>query len=142
MLFNSISFLLFFPVVCALYFAIPASRVRIRNGLLLVASYYFYMNWEPAYALLLMASTIVTWGAAIAMDWRAAGNRYRRWWVVVSIMLNLAVLALFKYYSFLTDSLSEALQMTGLSIRFQRWLRSACRAKPLTENMCGRASGR
>ena len=117
MLFNSISFLLFFPVVCALYFAIPASRVRIRNGLLLLASYYFYMNGEPAYALLLMASTIVTWGAAIAMDWRSAGNRYRRWWVIVSIVLNLAVLALFKYYGFLTDSLSDALQMTGLSIR-------------------------
>lgn len=52
MLFNSLAFLLFFPIVCILYYCIPSSQIRARNMLLLVASYYFYMNWHPAYALL------------------------------------------------------------------------------------------
>lgn len=57
MLFNSITFLLFFPTVRVLYFCIPSSQLRLRNLFLLAASYYFYMNWEPAYALLLLALT-------------------------------------------------------------------------------------
>lgn len=64
MLFNSITFLLFFPTVCVLYFCIPSSKLRLRNLFLLAASYYFYMNWEPSYALLLLTSTMVTYLAA------------------------------------------------------------------------------
>ena len=64
MLFNSITFLLFFPTVCVLYFCIPSSQLRLRNLFLLAASYYFYMNWEPAYALLLLTSTVITYLAA------------------------------------------------------------------------------
>lgn len=51
MLFNSIAFLLFFPIVCVCYFALPS--LKVRNLFLLAASYYFYMNWQPIYALLL-----------------------------------------------------------------------------------------
>ena len=67
MLFNSIAFLLFFPIVCLIYFCIPAPQVKARNLLLLVASYYFYMNWQPAYALLLLTSTVVTYLAALGI---------------------------------------------------------------------------
>ena len=65
MLFNSIAFLLFFPIVCVIYFSIPPQMIRARNLLLLIASYYFYMNWQPAYALLLLTSTFVTYIAAL-----------------------------------------------------------------------------
>ena len=50
-------------MVCLLYFLIPASQLRLRNLMLLAASYYFYMNWEPAYALLLLTSTVATYAA-------------------------------------------------------------------------------
>lgn len=60
MLFNSLSYLVFFPVVVLLYFAIPGKYLKLRNLWLLIASYYFYMNWNAAYALLLFASTFVT----------------------------------------------------------------------------------
>lgn len=63
MLFNSFAFLLFFPIVCIVYFALPT--LKLRNLFLLVASYYFYMNWEPVYALLLLASTGITYLAAL-----------------------------------------------------------------------------
>ena len=68
MLFNSLTFLLFFPIVCVLYYAIPSARVKGRNLLLLVASYFFYMNWEPVYALLLLASTGITYLAALEVN--------------------------------------------------------------------------
>ena len=125
MLFNSISFLLFFPTICLLYFAIPAERTGWRNALLLGASYWFYMNWEPAYALLLLTSTVVTWGAALGIERHAGAGqetnaprqgRYRRWWLVGSLVANLAILFLFKYYHFLTEVLTDVLGAAGLSV--------------------------
>lgn len=65
MLFNSYSFLLFFPVVVSIYFAIPK---KARYIWLLFASYYFYMSWNPKYALLLALSTVVTWVSGLALS--------------------------------------------------------------------------
>lgn len=65
MLFNSVNYLIFFPVVLAVYFVIPR---RWRYVFLLIASYYFYMSWNPKYALLMLTTTAVTYfgGRAIA----------------------------------------------------------------------------
>lgn len=65
MLFNSFAFLIFFPAVCLIYYLLPE---RYRWLFLLTASYYFYMNWNPAYALLIFASTFVTWGCAAEIE--------------------------------------------------------------------------
>lgn len=65
MLFNSLAFLLFFPIVVLLYWILPH---RYRNLMLLVASYYFYMNWEPIYALLILGSTVVTYLCSLGID--------------------------------------------------------------------------
>lgn len=62
MLFNSFAFLLFFPIVAILYFAIPKNSWR--NYFLLAASYYFYMCWKPEYSLLLLTSTALTFGTS------------------------------------------------------------------------------
>ena len=115
MLFNSIAFLLFFPIVCLIYFCIPASQVKVRNLLLLAASYYFYMNWQPAYALLLLTSTVVTYLAALGIDsFEEQGKK--RLCLVSSLVLNLAILFLFKYYNFLASNVEYALQTSGLAI--------------------------
>ena len=58
MLFNSVHFMVFFPVVLLIYFFIPK---KIRYLWLLIASYYFYMSWNPKYALLIAFSTMITW---------------------------------------------------------------------------------
>jgi hypothetical protein len=68
MLFNSIAFLLFFPIVCILYFCIPASLIKARNILLLVASYYFYMSWNARYALLILLSTAITYVSGLLLE--------------------------------------------------------------------------
>lgn len=65
MIFNSLQFLIFFPLVTLLYFAFPQ---RVRWMWLLVASYYFYMCWNPRYAVLIAASTAITFLSGILID--------------------------------------------------------------------------
>ncbi len=115
MLFNSISFLLFFPIVCIVYFMIPANQLRLRNVMLLLASYYFYMNWEPTYALLLLTSTLITYLAALGIEYFRT-VRYRKLCLVSSLVLNLSILFLFKYYNFLAQNVEALLCRGGLGI--------------------------
>lgn len=124
MLFNSISFLLFFPIVCLCYFAIPAEWLRARNGLLLGASFYFYMNWEPAYAMLLLLCIVITWGTALGIgrhDAHGRGKLFRKCWLVVGIMVNLSVLFLFKYYNFITAAIADMMHSLGMSVSMVRF---------------------
>lgn len=65
MVFNSVEFLVFYPVVFFIYFLIPA---RIRYIWLLLSSYYFYMCWNPSYVFLILFSTMITYSAGIAMN--------------------------------------------------------------------------
>ena len=120
MLFNSIAFLLFFPILCALYFCIPASQLRLRNLSLLVASYYFYMNWDPAYALLLLTSTVITYLAALGIGYFKE-KRKKKICLVSSLVLNLAILFLFKYFNFLAMNIETALQASGLAVNMPKF---------------------
>lgn len=65
MLFNSLAFMLYFPIVIILYFLLP---FRFRWIWLLGASYYFYMNWNPKYAILIALSTVITYLSGILID--------------------------------------------------------------------------
>lgn len=114
MLFNSLHFLFFFPVVCIVYFILPS--LKARNLFLLAASYYFYMNWEPAYALLLLTSTAITYLAALGIG-GCKGQRGKRLCLASNIVLNLSILFLFKYYNFAADNISNLLAHWGLSAR-------------------------
>lgn len=120
MLFNSIPFLLFFPTVCVLFFLIPATHVRTRNLLLLIASYYFYMNWEPAYALLLLTSTILTYVAALGIG-HFEDKRLKKTFLVCSLVLNLAILFLFKYYNFLSSNIIMAMHSCGIGMELPKF---------------------
>lgn len=104
MLFNSIEFLIFFPVVVLIYFAIPQ---RIKNIWLLIASYYFYMCWNAKYALLILLSTIITYISGLLLEkfknkeWDEKKKRtYKRTVVMLSFFLNLTILFYFKYVNF------------------------------------------
>lgn len=114
MLFNSLHFLLFFPVVCVVYFCLPS--LRARNLFLLGASYYFYMNWEPAYALLLLTSTVITYLAALGIG-HSTRRREKRLWLTGSLVLNLGILFLFKYYNFAAENISDLLARWGMSVQ-------------------------
>jgi D-alanyl-lipoteichoic acid acyltransferase DltB (MBOAT superfamily) len=96
MLFNSFTFLIFFPVVVAVYFALPH---RFRWAWLLAASCYFYMAFIPVYILILFFTIAVDYAAGILIE-DAAGTR-RRLYLTMSIVANVGVLAIFKYFNFL-----------------------------------------
>jgi len=99
MLFNSLEFAIFFPVVAALYFLLP---FRWRTPMLLVASSIFYMAFIPAYILILLVTILIDYWAGIYLE-RVTG-RGRRTLLIVSILATCAVLFVFKYYTFFTGS--------------------------------------
>lgn len=105
MLFNSIEFLIFFPIVIALYFATPH---RYRWGLLLVASYYFYMSWKAEYIILIIISTLIDYYAGLQMG-KTAHRAERRKFLILSLITNLGLLFFFKYFNFFNDSTREFL---------------------------------
>lgn len=88
--------------------------------LLLIASYYFYMNWEPTYALLLLTSTIVTYLTAFGIE-RFEEKRKKKLCLVSSLVLNLTILFLFKYYNFLASNIELVLQASGLGIEIPKF---------------------
>lgn len=96
MLFNSLHFLVFFPVMTGLYFGLPR---RWRPALLLLASYYFYLSWQPAYGLLLAATTLLDYYSGVRMS-RLATPAQRRPWLWLSLASNLGTLFVFKYFNF------------------------------------------
>lgn len=125
MLFNSLHFLLFFPLVTGIYFLIPR---KTRWIWLLAASYYYYMSWNAKYALLLAASTLITWLSGLLIDHcsRLPGDsnrnsRLKKWLVAFSFFANLAILFIFKYFHFGLNALNKllsVLHITAISSSF------------------------
>ncbi|MDE6810749.1 MAG: MBOAT family protein [Muribaculaceae bacterium] len=127
MLFNSFEFLLFFPIVVLLYWILP---YKFRNPMLLVASYYFYMNWEPVYALLILFSSITTWGCGLLITRSQYNNQsvaattheavslknHRKVYLMSCIILNIAILFFYKYLGFASDSLKYLMLKLGISM--------------------------
>lgn len=109
MLFNSIQFLIFFPIVCLVYFAVPK---KIKWIWLLLASYYFYMCWNPKYALLMFTSTFITWLSGIFIEHfshnenKKLADRKKKLAVALSFISNLAILFMFKYFNFAVDTIN------------------------------------
>lgn len=111
MLFNSLSFLVFFPTVLAVYFIIPR---KIRYIWLLVTSYYFYMCWNEKYALLIALSTFITYLSGILIS-KTSSVFWRKMWVALSFISNISILVFFKYFYFITDNLNILLGRFGMS---------------------------
>jgi len=121
MLFNSLKFLLIFPLIFGVYWAIPGKYNQLRKWFLIFVSYLLYMNWKPVYALVLLGVTLVTyWGGQIlgleckveSLEYDARKKRKRLVWLFAS--LGLLPLLFFKYYNFLNNSISDGLSAIGL----------------------------
>ena len=111
MIYNSLQFLLLYPLLFLLYYAIPERWHRARNGYLLVVSYALYIKWKPVYALVLLFVTATTYFGALYLD----RTRHRRLLLVGSLTAALAPLLFFKYYNFVNDSLCQWLSTMGMS---------------------------
>jgi len=108
MLFNSINFAFFFIIVTTLYFILPH---KYRWLLLLGSSCYFYMAFIPVYILILGFTIVVDYFAGILLE--DTEGKHRKYWLIASLIANIGVLAVFKYYNFLNENLSVLLNSIG-----------------------------
>lgn len=120
MLFNSLQFLIFFPLVVLIYFILPK---KVKQFWLLFASYYFYMCWNAKYAILILFSTAVTYASGLLLEkikhsgWdNARRGRFMKGTVAVSFALNLAVLFYFKYINFAFDTVEKAFRILHIEL--------------------------
>ncbi len=109
--FNSLEYLLFLPVTLILYFILPK---KIKNPVLLIASFIFYMNWEPVYALLMLFSIVATYLCGILVSRQTLGKK--KLWLVLCLVVNLGILFVFKYFNFFTDTIGALLGRELVSI--------------------------
>ena len=117
MLFNSLSFLIFLPIVFILYWFATKGNLRLQNILLLVASYYFYSCWDWRFMLLLIFSTLLDYYTGIKI-YEAVNQKRKLFWLWLSIGINLGFLGVFKYYNFFVTSFADGLSILGLKANF------------------------
>ena len=98
MLFNSLTYLLFFPIICIIYWCIPS---RYRNAILLIASYYFYMSWEPAYTILIIITSLSTWGCAMLID---KNEKQKKMIIALCIIINLSRVSMWYHLLSILDA--------------------------------------
>lgn len=110
MLFNSIAFLFFFPVVTLLYFLLPH---KFRWFLLLFASCFFYMFFKPEYILILAFTIVIDYYAGILLENEQDKGKKKKY-LVASIIANVGVLAVFKYYNFINDNITGVAGLLGM----------------------------
>ena len=121
MLFNSIPYMLFLPVVLLIYYLIPK---RVKMLWLLLCSYFFYMCWNARYLVLILTSTLVTWVCGLAIE-KAENSgaeervktRKKKGAVAFGLILNLGILFFFKYFHFAMDNLAALLALVHISFR-------------------------
>ena len=104
MLFNSLQFFLFFPIVTVMYFLLPH---KFRWFLLLAASCYFYMVFKPIYILILAVTIVVDYYAGLWIE--GAQGTHRKWLLTLSVFVNVGFLAFFKYWNFINDNITHLL---------------------------------
>jgi len=115
MLFNSIGFAIFLPIVFFLYWFITYKTLKIQNALLLISSYYFYACWDWRFMFLLMFSTLLDYFTGLKMQ-DSKQITEKKIWFWLSVLINLGFLGVFKYYNFFAESFSVAAAYLGWKV--------------------------
>ena len=115
MLFNSLHFLIFLPIVFILYWFVVKNKLSLQNILLLLSSYFFYACWDWRFLFLLIFSTVLDYFTGIRIG-AATKSGTKKFWFWTSIIVNLGFLGVFKYYNFFATSLDDALSSIGIHI--------------------------
>ncbi|MGD1847662.1 MAG: MBOAT family O-acyltransferase [Salibacteraceae bacterium] len=119
MIFNSVEFALFLPLVFLLYWLIPSDRLQWRNGWLLAASYVFYGWWDWRFLFLIFFSSILDYTLAIQIH-RSKEKRLKRLLLLGSLVTNLGLLFYFKYCNFFLESFVDSFAFLGQPIDIDR----------------------
>ena len=117
MLFNSINFALFLPIVFILYWFATKGNLKLQNILLLISSYFFYACWDWRFLFLLIFSTLLDYISGIKIH-EANNQKMKKFWILLSICINLGFLGIFKYYNFFASSFADGISLLGLKVNF------------------------
>jgi len=117
MLFNSLNFAIFLPIVFFLYWFVTNKNLKAQNILLVVASYFFYACWDYRFLFLLIFSTLLDYFSGLQIE-KVSTRKKKLFWLFLSIGINLGFLGIFKYYNFFADSFADALSLLGIKASF------------------------
>jgi D-alanyl-lipoteichoic acid acyltransferase DltB (MBOAT superfamily) len=115
MLFNSLDFAVFLPLVFMIYWFVLNRNLRIQNSFLVLASYLFYGWWDWRFLILILFSTVVDFSIGIWIS-NTKVKRHRKLLLAISILVNIGFLGFFKYYNFFIDNFTEAFSFFGVEI--------------------------
>lgn len=115
MIFNSLNFAIFLPIVYFLYWFASRGNLRIQNVFLLVSSYFFYACWDWRFMILLIFSTLLDYYTGIKIT-EATNQRSKLFWLWLTIGVNLGFLGVFKYYNFFAASFADGLSLLGFKV--------------------------
>ena len=115
MIYNSFNFIVLFPLIFFLYYAIPARYGKMRNMYLLFVSYLLYLQWKPVYGLILLGVTAITYFTALSLD----KAKHPKALLTMGVLGALLPLAFFKYFNFINDSISDMLAIAGLKFHLR-----------------------
>ena len=116
MIFNSVEFLIFLPIVFILYWGVFRSKIKQQNFLLLGASYFFYGWWDWRFLLLILCSSCLDYFIAINLHEKSNVSR-KKALLIASLFFNLGLLFFFKYFNFFIESFEQAYTFLGYSLR-------------------------
>tara|TARA_R110002050_G_scaffold117860_2_gene234834 strand:- start:6011 stop:7459 length:1449 start_codon:yes stop_codon:yes gene_type:complete len=116
MLFNSLDFAIFLPVVFVLYWFLVNRRIKLQNLLIVLASYTFYGWWDWRFLILIFFSTLVDYSIGRMLAGQEDQKR-RKLYLYLSVIINLSLLGFFKYYNFFLDSFVQAFSFFGEEIK-------------------------
>jgi len=119
MLFNSIDFAVFLPIVFILYWFVANKNLKLQNLLIVIASYVFYGWWDWRFLSLILFSTLVDFSIGNALN-STNNNARRKMYLWISIFVNIGFLGFFKYYNFFIDNFVAAFQFFGSEIKPDR----------------------
>ena len=119
MLFNSIEFALFLPIVFILYWFVCNKDIKVQNTLLVLASYVFYGWWNWTFLGLILFSSLVDYSVGIGFS-KTNSIEKRKGLLLLSILVNLGLLFYFKYFNFFIESFSRSFTFFGKTINAQR----------------------
>ncbi len=112
MVFNSFGFLIFFPLVILLYRILP---LKIRWIMLLAASYYFYLSWQPDLIYLILFTTVVSYLCSIGIE-RVYTKKAKKALMLIAVIASLSVLFFFKYFNFLSENVINLVNLIGIPV--------------------------
>lgn len=115
MLFNSVDFAVFLPIVFLLFWFAAVRSVQLQNIFIVVVSYIFYGWWDPWFLILIIISTLLDFSVGVAFS-RVESLPYRRLLLSISLAGNLGILGFFKYFNFFADSLITACSLVGYQL--------------------------